>query len=221
MSVRAIIVPSGGANYGSLIEACRHIGVDAAISADPAQILAATHVILPGVGAAAHAMRALHEHRLDRVLSLLRQPLLGICLGMQLLFDGSEEVPAAAVSGARDPTPDPLEGDGVARQSVQCLGLVPGLVRRLPAAPSWPHMGWNTLRNRVEHPLLDGIGDRDWFYFVHGYAAPTSDDTLAASDHGEHFAAVIARGNVFGAQFHPEKSAAAGRRLLSNFFALA
>lgn len=202
-NARAVIVPSGGANYGSLIEACRRIGVDAAVSANPAQILAATHVILPGVGAAGHAMRALHEQGLDRVLPRLRQPLLGICLGMQLLFEDSEEA------------------DGLRAAQTRCLGLLAGHVRRLPPAPSWPHMGWNTLRNRVEHPLLHGIGDGDWFYFVHGYAAPAGDDTLAASDHGEPFAAVVARGNVFGAQFHPEKSAAAGRRLLSNFFALA
>lgn len=203
MNARAVIVPSGGANYGSLVEACRRVGVEASTSANPAKILAATHVILPGVGAAGHAMRTLREQGLDRVLPQLRQPLLGICLGMQLLFEDSEEA------------------DGLRASRTSCLGLIAGHVRRLPAAPSWPHMGWNTLRNRVEHPLLDGIGDRDWFYFVHGYAAPVGDDTLAASDHGEHFAAVVARGNVFGVQFHPEKSAAPGRRLLSNFFALA
>lgn len=204
MRPRAVIVPSGGANYGSLAEACRRVGVTAVVSSDPQRILDATHVVLPGVGAAAHAMRSLRTSGLDRVLTRIEQPLLGICLGMQLLFDGSEETDATADDAA----------------GVECLGLLHGTVRRLPAAPSWPHMGWNTLHNRVEHPLLDGIGDRDWFYFVHGYAAPPGEDTLAASDHGDSFSAVVARGRVFGAQFHPEKSAAPGRRLLANFFAL-
>ncbi|MBO9663177.1 imidazole glycerol phosphate synthase subunit HisH [Dokdonella sp.] len=258
MKTRAVIVPSGGANYGSLVEACRRIGVDAPVSADPTRILDATHVILPGVGAASHAMRTLREQRLDRVLPLLRQPLLGICLGMQLLFERSEEGDRPTMRSAferstaslprtqeaRRPSPGTWPSgpagmressmdarfrghdDGTVRveappvDAVACLGLLRGAVRRLPAAPSWPHMGWNTLHNRVEHPLLDGIGDRDWFYFVHGYAAPAGEDTLAVSDHGERFAAVVAHGNVFGAQFHPEKSAAAGRRLLANFFAL-
>lgn len=197
MNARAIIVPAGGANYGSLREACRRVGVDTEISDDPRRIAAATHVILPGVGAAGHAMRSLRERGLDRGLKRLAQPLLGICLGMQLLFEHSDE--------------DDVAG----------LGLLAGSVARLPPAPSWPHMGWNTLGRRIEHPLLAGIGDSDWFYFVHGYAAPIGADTLAATSHGDTFSSVIAHGNVFGAQFHPEKSAAAGRRLLTNFFAIA
>jgi glutamine amidotransferase len=197
MNVRAVIVAAGGANYGSLVEACRRIGVDAELSDDPARIGTATHVILPGVGAAAQAMRALRARGLDRKLRTLRQPLLGICLGMQLLYEHS------------------AEGD------VEGLGLLPGRVRRLPAAPRWPHMGWNTLTPRVaSHPLLQGIERGDWFYFVHGYAADDDDATLAAADHGGPFAALVARGHVHGTQFHPEKSAAAGRRLLTNFFAL-
>jgi glutamine amidotransferase len=196
VSARAVIVAAGGANYGSLREACRRIGVDADVSDEPARILAASHVVLPGVGAAAQAMDTLCARGLDRVLRTLRQPLLGICLGMQLLYEHS------------------AEGD------VEGLGLLPGRVRRLPAAPRWPHMGWNTLAPRVAtHPLLQGIDRDDWFYFVHGYAADDDDTTLAAADHGGSFAALVARGNVHGAQFHPEKSAAAGRRLLANFFA--
>lgn len=206
MTVRAVIVPSGGANYGSLAEACRRVGVEAPVSAEPGRILDATHVILPGVGAAAHAMRHLRGSGLDDVLARVARPLLGICLGMQLLFERSEE--GAARGGGHD-------------GGVECLGLLRGDVRRLPPAPRWPHMGWNTLRLRAAHPLLDGIGERDWFYFVHGYAAPAGDGTLAAGEHGDAFGAVVARGNVHGVQFHPEKSAGAGRRLLSNFFALA
>jgi glutamine amidotransferase len=198
MSARAVIVAAGGANYGSLREACLRVGVDAELSADPQRIAAATHVILPGVGAAAQAMRALRERGLDRLLARLTQPLLGICLGMQLLFERSEE------------------GDA------DNLGLLPGRVCRLQAAPRWPHMGWNTLQPGMRaHPLLAGLDDDTWFYFVHGYAAPAGAHTIAVAEHGSRFAAVVARDNVLGTQFHPEKSAAAGRRLLRNFFALA
>jgi imidazole glycerol-phosphate synthase subunit HisH len=192
----AYIVAAGGANYGSLREACRRVGVDAEVGDDPVRMRDATHVILPGVGAAGHAMRGLRQRGLDNALPSVSQPLLGICLGMQLLFESSEE-------------------DGT-----QCLGLLDGTVRRLPAAPAWPHMGWNTIATGDhEHPLLAGIDERDWFYFVHGYAANPNRSTLAEARHGEAFAAVVARGNVHGVQFHPEKSAAAGRRLLQNFFA--
>jgi imidazole glycerol-phosphate synthase subunit HisH len=197
VNARAYIVAAAGSNYASLIEACRRVGVDAGIGDDPARIAAATHVIVPGVGAADHAMRNLRRQGLDRVLRKVTQPLLGICLGMQILFEHSDEGDA----------------DG--------LGLLRGDVRRLPAAPSWPHMGWNTLARRAgAHPLLDGIGEDDWFYFVHGYAAPCDDATLAETHHGGAIAAVVARANIHGVQFHPEKSAAAGRRLLANFFAL-
>jgi glutamine amidotransferase len=197
MSVRAIIVAAGGANYGSLREACRRIGVEAEVSDDAARIRAATHVVLPGVGAAAQAMQTLRARGLDRVLAKLGQPLLGICLGMQLLFEHSSE------------------GD------TECLGMLPGHVRRLPPAPRWPHMGWNTLRAHVRHPLLASLECDAWFYFVHGYAAQADAGTIATTDHGGAFAALVARGNVHGVQFHPEKSAVAGRRLLQNFFSLA
>ena len=197
MNAHAYIVASGGANYGSLLEACRRIGVDAELGDDSTRIAAATHVILPGVGAAGHAMRALRERGLDRVLARITQPLLGICLGMQLLFEHSEE----------------NDTDGI--------GLLPGTVRRLAGAPSWPHMGWNTLDASAAHALLEGIAVNDWFYFVHGYAAPPGRATVAETQHGEPFAAVVAHGNVHGVQFHPEKSGGAGRRVLTNFFALA
>jgi glutamine amidotransferase len=252
MNVRALIVAAGGANYGSLREACRRVGVDAQISDDAVRIRNATHVILPGVGAAAQAMRALRERGLDEVLTKLAQPLLGVCLGMQLMYEDSEEVDKAEPYGGRHPHPNSrgpqarpsgvhrradqwsasapphsLEEEGLkiatptVKEKTPCLGLLPGTVRRLPAAPSWPHMGWNQIAlDPSAHSLLAGLGVNDWFYFVHGYAAPVNAQSIAHTEHGAAFAAVVAQRNVHGAQFHPEKSAAAGRRLLTNFFAL-
>ena len=193
--MNVVLVDSGGANIGSVRYALERLGVQAAMSADPAVIRAADRVILPGVGAAGPAMARLNELALVDVLRSLAQPLLGICLGMQLLFDDSEE------------------GD------VACLGLVPGRVRRMPESPGVrvPHMGWNRLQPRRPSSLLDGIADGAQAYFVHSYAAPVTPDCLASCGHGADFAAVVQRGNVAGAQFHPERSAATGARLLENF----
>ena len=193
--MNVVLVDSGGANIGSVRYALERLGVQAAMSADAAVIRAADRVILPGVGAAGPGMARLNELALVDVLRSLTQPLLGICLGMQLLFDGSEE------------------GD------VACLGLVPGRVRRMPESPGIrvPHMGWNRLQPTRTSSLLDGIPDGAQAYFVHSYAAPVTDDCLARCGHGADFAAVVQRGNVAGAQFHPERSAATGARLLENF----
>lgn len=193
--MNVVLVDSGGANIGSVRYALERLGVQAAMSADAAVIRAADRVILPGVGAAGPAMARLGELALVDVLRSLSQPLLGICLGMQLLFDESEE------------------------GNVACLGLVPGRVRRMPESPGVrvPHMGWNRLQPTRPSSLLDGIGDGAQAYFVHSYAAPVTADCLARCGHGEYFAAVVQRGNVAGAQFHPERSAATGARLLENF----
>jgi len=195
-SVRAVVVPVGGANFGSLRHACERLDVPIEFTADPMRIQAASHILLPGVGAADPAIAGLRERGLDRVLTRLTQPLLGICLGMQLLFQSSEE------------------------GNCNLLGFLPGHVRRLAPAPVWPHMGWNTLMIADDHPLLQGINPDDWFYFVHGYAAASGPQTIACCDFGGDFAAVVARGNVMGVQFHPEKSSWPGLRLLANFFAL-
>lgn len=197
MSARRVVaVPVGGANFGSLRRALERLGEAVEFSRAPSLLRTASHVILPGVGAAAPAIAGLHASGLVDVLRGLRQPLLGICLGMQLLYEGSDE------------------GEG------EALGLLAGRARRLSPSPSWPHMGWNTLQPRGDSPLLSGIDAEDWFYFVHGYAAAVTPDTLASGEFGEPFTAVAGRGNVFGCQFHPEKSAAAGRRVLANFLAL-
>lgn len=193
--MNVVLVDAGGANIGSVRYALQRLGVDAAMTADPAAIRAADRVILPGVGAAAPAMARLRELGLVDVVRDLRQPLLGVCLGMQLLFDSSEE------------------GD------VQCLGLLPGRVQRLRPSDGLrvPHMGWNRLQSQREDPLLRGLDDGAQAYFVHSYVAPLTDDTIASATHGHTFAAVVGRGRCYGAQFHPERSAATGARLLENF----
>nr|WP_255783628.1 imidazole glycerol phosphate synthase subunit HisH [Lysobacter chinensis] len=195
--MQVVVIDSGGANIGSVRYALERLGVDAVLSADPDRIRAADRVILPGVGAAAAAMARLRRLDLVEVIRGLRQPLLGICLGMQLLYESSEE------------------GD------VDCLGLLPGRVTRLEGGPGLrvPHMGWNALDIDADSALLAGIEPGAYAYFVHGYAAPVSADTLASCSHGRRFAAVCGRGNRFGAQFHPERSAATGARILENFIA--
>jgi len=193
-----VLVDAGGTNIGSVRYALQRLGIDAALATDAATIAGADKVILPGVGAAAPAMRRLRELGLVEVLRAVTRPVLGVCLGMQLLCAHSQE------------------GD------VDCLGLIDAPVRRLPAAAGLrvPHMGWNSLAATRAHPLLQGLHDGDRAYFVHSYAVPTGDFTLAACDHGGAFSAVIASGNFYGAQFHPERSAAVGARLLRNFLAL-
>jgi glutamine amidotransferase len=189
------LIDAGGANLGSVRYALERLGVDARIVRDADGLGDAERIILPGVGAAAPAMALLHERGLVEPLRMTRLPLLGICLGMQLLFEGSDE------------------GD------VSCLGMLPGRVSKLAsqAGVRVPHMGWNTLEPMTASPLLEGVDAGASAYFVHSYAAPVTDDCIAACTHGGRFAAMVQRGNVAGAQFHPERSAAVGARLLSNF----
>ena len=193
-----MIVASGGANIASLQFALQRLEVDSAVSADAAEIRAASHVILPGVGAAADAMSRLRQSGLDAVIPTLEQPVLGICLGMQLLYEASQE------------------GDA------RCLGIIPGRAARLAQAPDRPvpHMGWNTLEIRRPCPLLAGLADGDYAYFVHSYALNVSAATVASTAYGAPFSACVQWRNFYGAQFHPERSAAVGARLLKNFLAI-
>ncbi|MEP6939648.1 MAG: imidazole glycerol phosphate synthase subunit HisH [Rudaea sp.] len=192
-----VLVDSGGTNIGSVRYALQRLGVEARLSADATTIRAATHVILPGVGAAAPGMALLREAGLADVVRGLSQPVLGVCLGMQLLFEHS------------------AEGD------TACLGILPGALARFDAdALRVPHMGWNSLRIDASHPLLRDIDSGEFAYFVHSYAAPLGDFTLASADYGGAFSAVVGRGNFLGAQFHPERSASVGARLLRNFVEL-
>jgi glutamine amidotransferase len=198
LNADVVIVDSGGANLASLQHALARLGSSSVVSQQAADIMAARHVLLPGVGSAAAAMSNLNRTGLDRLLPKLTQPVLGICLGMQLLFESS------------------AEGDTAG------LGIVPGRVDRLEASVDRPvpHMGWNTLLPRQDDALLAQMTAQDRVYFVHSFAAPVGPWTTAACEYGPEFSAVIARANFRGVQFHPERSGAVGARLLANFLAL-
>jgi glutamine amidotransferase len=193
-----VIIDSGGANLASLLFALERLNVPARVSTSPAEVRNAARVVLPGVGSAGDAMKRLHATGLSEVLPTLKQPVLGICLGMQLLFKHSEE------------------------GGVDCLGIIPDSVRRLKAEPGRPvpHMGWNNLVSLRDDPLMEGVTDSDYVYFVHSYAAPVSDVTLARTDYGAQVSAVVRCGNFWGTQFHPERSAGTGSRILANFLRL-
>lgn len=189
------LIDAGGANLGSVRYALERLGVEARLVRDADGLRGAERVILPGVGAAPEGMARLHAQGLVEPLRQLQVPLIGICLGMQLLFERSEE------------------------GEVECLGLLSGVVRKLHPATGIrvPHMGWNRLLPLRASPLLDGVPERAYAYFVHGYAAPLTPATVAASDHGGLFTAVVHQGLRCGAQFHPERSADTGARILRNF----
>lgn len=192
------IIDSGGANIASLKFALERLGTDATLTTSAKTIKTADHVILPGVGAAAAAMRRLHAAGLDDVIPTLEQPVLGICLGMQLLAEASEE------------------------DDAQCLGIIPGTARKLSASPDTPvpNMGWCPTSAVQEHSLLDGVDDGSYFYFVHSYALPVADYSVATATHTDDFTAVVAYNNFCATQFHPERSSAAGARILANFLDL-
>jgi imidazole glycerol-phosphate synthase subunit HisH len=193
--VSVAIIDSGGANIASLRAALSRLGTDSVVTSDHAVIKRAARVLLPGVGSAHDAMSRLRISGLDQLIPQLTQPLLGICLGMQILFEKSEEGPA------------------------NCLGVIPGAIRKLQHAPGRPvpHMGWNQMTPMHNDPLLDGVSSIDYVYFVHSFAAPTSGATVAITDYGMAFTSVVRRDNFCGTQFHPERSGVVGARILANF----
>lgn len=192
------IIDSGGANIGSVMHALKRLGSEPVFTADAAVIRSADRVLLPGVGAAGAAMSRLRELGLVDCIRGLKQPVLGICLGMQLLFEESDE------------------------DNTQCLGIIPGTLKKMKPSKGIrvPHMGWNTTTASDPDPLLAGLPEQPWFYFVHSYCAPIGPATVATCLHGEPFAAIVRQGNFYGAQFHPERSARNGARLLANFLEL-
>ncbi len=189
------IIDSGGANIASLLYAFQRLGREAELTTDPSLIRSADRVLLPGVGAARDAMERLRGAQLIDVIRGLQQPVLGICLGMQLLCEASEE------------------------ENVDCLGVVPGIVTALTATPERPvpNMGWCKTRQVAEDPVLDSVENDSFFYYLHSYALPVGDCTIATADHERPFSAMVRQRNFVATQFHPERSSAAGARLLKNF----
>ena len=199
MSARIAIVDYGMGNLRSVEKALEHVGVTAAITRDPVEVQAADGVILPGVGAMPRAMERIRELGLEELIAERREagvPILGICLGLQLLFDSTTEFGGAGGLGLLEGPVEELEADGL----------------------KVPHIGWSPVRWERESRLTEGLPSGTPFYFVHSFAPrPSAEDLLGTAEYGARFACAAERENVYGVQFHPEKSSAAGLRLLANF----
>ena len=193
------IVDYDTGNLRSVCNALERIGAEYCLTDNPDVIAKADRVLLPGVGEASSAMRKLRERGLCDVIKSLEVPVLGICIGMQLMCRHSDE------------------GD------VDCLGIFDSCVRKFESFPEQgvkvPHLGWNTL-SRLRSPLFEGMSDGNYVYFVHSFAADVCDDSIAVSENGRYFSAALNKGNFYGVQFHPEKSGEAGEIILRNFMNL-
>jgi glutamine amidotransferase len=190
-----VMIGCCGANLASLKFAFARLGFDIEVSDDPKRLKRASHVVLPGVGAAKDAMQRLDQFGLTTILPALDAPVLGICLGMQLLFSRSDE------------------------EDARCLGIIEADVERLPDAPDLPipEMGWNQIIFGEESALTHGIENGAYAYFVHSYAAPIGPWTRAQTDYGRRFSSIVEQNNFYGTQFHPERSSATGAQILENF----
>ncbi|HZB01955.1 MAG TPA: imidazole glycerol phosphate synthase subunit HisH [Actinomycetota bacterium] len=186
----------GSGNLHSVGRALAHVGAKVLVTGDPVRAAEADALLIPGVGHFGHCVRAIRSLGLDEAIGAFAasgRPLFGVCVGMQVLLERSEEDPDAG------------------------LGLLSGTSRRLPRTVKVPHIGWNDVTWSREHPFVDGIDDGTRFYFVHSFAPDAGEDAVGVTEHGRAFAAVAARGNVFATQFHPEKSGEAGLALYANF----
>jgi len=201
--VRVAVVDYGAGNLRSVAKALERLGGESVVTDDTKVILAADAIVVPGQGAARQAMESLRRlHLVEPLREVMRRgkPFFGVCLGMQILFSASDE-------------------DG----GQECLGMVPGRVRRLPAGLKVPHMGWNQVRFSSRHPVFAGVPDGANFYFVHSYYCDPADPEVVAgrTEYGITFCSAIANGNLVATQFHPEKSGDVGLRLYANFLAWA
>ena len=201
MPPRIVIVDYGAGNLRSVARAVAHVGHEPYVTQDPVDVATADALIVPGVGAAADTMRNLREHGMVepvREYIASGRPFFGVCMGQQALLTLSEE-------GGEHP----------------CLDIIPGRVTKLPPGLKVPHMGWNTVSQRVAHPIFEGIPDDSYFYFLHSYYPKPDDDdaVIGETEYGVTFASVLARDNVVATQFHPEKSGEMGLRMYANFLA--
>lgn len=201
-SIKLVVIDYQSGNLRSVAKALESVGVSPVVTGDAGEIASADAVVLPGVGSGPAAMDALRQRDLVepiRECVASGRPFLGVCLGLQLLLDRTEE------------------GDA------ECLGSVAGRVKRLPGGLKVPHMGWNSVRFKQEHPVFDGIPQDSHFYFVHSYYAAPDDETWVAgtTDYGVSFCSIYAKDNVVATQFHPEKSGRIGLRVYQNFVKLA
>ncbi len=193
--MKVAVVKYNAGNIQSVMNALRRVGVDPVLTDNPVELRNADRVIFPGQGEASHAMEYLRTHGLDQVIKSLTQPVLGICIGQQLMCEHSEE------------------------GNVDCLGIFPAQVLRFHPQKheqKVPHMGWNQLEN-VQDPLLVGINEGAFVYFVHSFYVPTTDYTIATTNHILSFSSAMRKGNFMATQFHPEKSGSVGERILTNF----
>jgi len=193
--MKLVIVDYGAGNIKSIQFAFKRLGIEAKLSNDPNKILLADKVIFPGVGEASSAMKKLKESKLDVLIPTLQQPILGICLGMQLMCKSTEE------------------------GNTKGLGIFDTEVKRFSNRVKVPQMGWNTVRN-LKSDLFKGINDNAFMYLVHSYYAELCPQTIAATNYDIEYASALENDNFYGVQFHPEKSAGAGEQLLKNFLEL-
>ena len=201
MPPKIIVVDYGAGNLRSVARAVAHVGHEPTVTQDPVEVATADALIVPGVGAAADTMRNLREHNMVepiREYIASGRPFFGVCMGQQALLTVSEEGGEHA-----------------------CLDIIPGRVIKLPPGQKVPHMGWNTVRQRVAHPIFEGIPDDSYFYFVHSYYPDPEDESviIGETEYGVTFASVLARDNIVATQFHPEKSGEMGLRMYANFLA--
>ena len=199
--MKVAVIDYNAGNVRSVLHALARLEVEAVLTADPDEIRGADKVIFPGVGEASSAMKYLRERKLDALIPSLTQPVLGICLGMQLLFDASEE------------------------GQTKGLGILPGKVTQMPNASATgerfkvPHVGWNAIRD-LSGPLFAGMNENEPVYFVHGFYVESSSQAVATCDYVTPFCAAAQQKNFYATQFHPEKSGTIGRRILTNFLAI-